>query len=55
MNSNGVGILQLRGQIVTIFYLHNKNFEKIERTYVEQNSNKLDKLEKEITSKLIPQ
>ena len=54
INSHSVEINQLTTQRVTIFYLHNKNFEKIERAYVEQNSNKLDKLEREITSKLIP-
>ena len=38
INSHSVEINQLTSQRVTIFYLHNKDFEKIERTYVEQNS-----------------
>ena len=54
INSHSVEINQLTSQSVTIFFLHYKDFEKIERAYVEQNSNKLDRLESEITSKLIP-
>ena len=51
---HGIEINNLTEQRVTTFYLHDKMFERVERNYVEQNANKFDNFERNISNHQLP-